>query len=233
MKPSKARILLVEDDASLGFVTKDNLSKRGYEVVHARDGKEALRYIASDQFDLFLLDVMLPYVDGIEIAERIRKMNQRVPIMFISAKSMPEDKLAGLKTGADDYVTKPFNLDELDLKIQVFLRRSNMVRQPEAENETYTFGEFFFDFSNLTLRFRGKDENLTLREAEVLRLLCRKLGQVVPRQDLLNEIWGKDDYFLGRSLDVFICRLRKFLKADPNVHIVNIHGVGFKLQVSR
>lgn len=228
---STARILLVEDDANLSFVIKDNLQKRGYQIIHARDGREALEKVKGSTFDLILLDVMLPYVDGLTVAERVREHNKMIPIVFVSAKSMTEDKLAGFRIGADDYVTKPFNLDELDYKIKVFLRRSQIPATLPAESSKYTIGRYVFDFSNLTLTLDHHEDNLTLREGEVLAMLCQKKNQVIPRSEMLKQIWGSDDYFLGRSLDVFISRLRKYLKNDPNVAIINIHGVGFKLKV--
>ncbi|MDW8393012.1 MAG: response regulator transcription factor [Chitinophagales bacterium] len=210
---------------------KDNLQKRGYQIIHARDGREAMEKIRTETFDLILLDVMLPHVDGLTIAERVREQNKMVPIVFVSAKSMTEDKLAGFRVGADDYVTKPFHMDELDFKIKVFLRRSAAAPHMDPQKSTFRIGRYLFDFPNLTLTLDDQEENLTMREGEVLLLLCQKLNEIVPRNVLLNQIWGSDDYFLGRSLDVFISRLRKYLKDDPDVQIVNIHGVGFKLKV--
>ncbi|MCS6992114.1 MAG: response regulator transcription factor [Chitinophagales bacterium] len=231
MQKPVARILLVEDDANLSFVMKDSLEKRGYQIIHARDGREALEKVNQGVYDLILLDIMLPHVDGLTIAERVRQHNKMIPIFFVSAKSMTEDKLAGFRVGGDDYITKPFNLEELDFKIKVFLRRSQHLPTQDPQQVRFQIGRYFFDFRNLSLKINNQEMTLTLREAEVLLMLCQRQNEVVPRNVLLNHIWGSDDYFLGRSLDVFISRLRKYLKEDPKVQIANIHGVGFKLKV--
>jgi DNA-binding response OmpR family regulator len=224
----KARILYVEDDESLSFVTRDNLELQGYEVVHCVDGKKGLELFKSDEFDLCVLDVMLPEMDGYTLAEEIRKIDEEIPILFLTAKSLKEDKIHGLKLGADDYITKPFSIEELILKIEIFLRRRNI--NGGNQKTINQLGTFEFDYSNLTLRYGEKEETLTQKEADLLKLFVDNPNQVLKRSDILIKLWGEDDYFLGRSLDVFISRLRKYLKKDESLKIENIHGVGFRLK---
>ncbi len=225
----KAHLLYVEDDASLGFVTRDNLELQGYEVTHFADGQSAIEAIENHKFDLCILDVMLPGVDGFAIAEEIRKYDTQVPIIFLTAKSLKEDKIKGLKLGADDYITKPFSIEELILKIEVFLRRRTIVAPNAAKN--YRFGTYKFDYDNLDLSHNGDSKSLTQREADLLKLFLEQPNQVIKRSDILERLWGEDDYFLGRSLDVFISRLRKYLKQDESLKIENIHGVGFRFKM--
>lgn len=231
MATPKASILLVEDDMNLAFVTKDNLENKGYAVQHCSDGVTCFELFSREQFDLCLLDVMLPKLDGLSLAQMIREKDKHVPIIFITAKSMLEDKIAGFKVGGDDYISKPFSIDELLFKIEVFLKRSKVLGTSEQAQQHFIIGKYAFDFANLTLLINGTESTLTLREAEVLRFLAMHQNNIVPRENLLKQIWGSDDYFLGRSLDVFISRLRKNLKDDARVSIDNIHGVGFKLVV--
>ena len=222
----KAHIFYVEDDQSLSFVTRDNLELQGYQITHCADGAAALEIIKKEQFDLYILDVMLPKVDGFTLAKAIRKFNTEVPILFLSAKSMKEDKIHGLRLGADDYITKPFSIEELILKIEIFLRRSklNHISSPIE----YKFGKYHFDYANLKLTIEASSKQLTQKEADLLRLFLDNKNQVMKRSFILEKIWGRDDYFLGRSLDVFISRLRKYLKEDITLKIENIHGVGFR-----
>ena len=228
MVPDKKRILLVEDDPSLGFVTKDVLALKGYDVTLCIDGAQAEGSFYKGDFHLCILDIMLPKMDGFSLARSIRRKNSSVPIIFLSAKGMEEDKLQGFATGGDDYITKPFSLDELLCRIEVFLRRSNTNDQGQ---ETIVFlGKYTFDFSNLTLRNNATEKTLTQKEAEVLKLLYHNRERVLKREEILKHVWGDDDYFMGRSMDVFISKLRKYLKEDPSVQIVNYHGVGFKLE---
>lgn len=223
------RILLVEDDPNLGFVIKDNLSIKGYDVTLCTDGEQAEHSFRSAPFHICIFDVMLPRKDGFTLAREVRAKNKNVPIIFLTAKSMMEDKLEGFQTGADDYITKPFSLDELYYRIEVFLRRSNEP-VPSAET-TFSIGEFSFDYSRLLIRRNGVEKSLTQKEAEVLRFLCVNRERVLKREEILNQIWGDDDYFMGRSLDVFISKLRKYLREDPAISIANYHGVGFRLEV--
>ncbi len=230
MDRKKAHLLYVEDDESLGFVTMDNLELQGYQVTHCADGGNAIDKARNERFDLCILDVMLPEVDGFTIAEEIRKYDTEVPIIFLSAKSLKEDKIHGLKLGADDYITKPFSIEELLLKIEIFLKRSK-VTQHQEEPSSYRIGSYDFNYSNLELNLEGGDSrSLTQREADLLRLFAQNKDEVMKRSFILETIWGEDDYFMGRSLDVFISRLRKYLKGDENLKIENIHGVGFRLK---
>lgn len=223
-----AKILYVEDDPNLSFVIKDNLELEGFDIVHFQDGKEAWKSFSKEKYDLCLLDVMLPELDGFSLAEKIRKQNFHIPIIFLTAKTLPEDRIAGLKIGGDDYVTKPFSIEELSLRIKVFLKRKDINKDAEVANNTFQIGQYKFDYQQLKLTLNDKVEQLTAREAEVLRFLCQRKNQIIKREEILVAIWGRDDYFLGRSLDVFITRIRKMLAEDSALKIENIHGVGFK-----
>lgn len=226
------RILYVEDDPNLGFVTKDNLELNHYEIIHCVDGQEGLiTFYEQQPFDLCVLDVMLPQLDGFTLAQKIRQKDKHVPILFLTARSLQEDKLHGLRIGGDDYLTKPFSMEELLLKIEIFLRRSQKTALSNTnENEHVYVGKYSFDFEKLQLEIEGKIQNLTYREAEVLQYLAKRPNQVIKREDLLKAIWGDDDYFMGRSLDVFMSRLRKYLCEDPSIKIEGIHGVGFRIR---
>ena len=223
---NKARILYVEDDETLSFVTSDNLSLNGYDVVHCLDGEVAMTAFANGHFDLCLLDVMLPKKDGFALAAEIRKKNPEIPILFLTTKSMKEDRITGLKLGADDYITKPFSIEELILKIEVFLKRK-FINIKQANK--YTLGKLTFDYKNLTIHSGESEKTLTQREADLLKLLIENKNNVIKREEILERVWGQNDYFLGRSMDVFISRLRKYLSDDESLKIDNIHGVGFKL----
>jgi DNA-binding response OmpR family regulator len=233
MSGHKATILLVEDDLNLGFVIQDALKRRGFTVHLCRDGKEGLRKFNEQPYDLCVLDVMLPHKDGFSLAEDIRMVNALVPIVFLTAKSQTEDRIAGFKAGGDDYLTKPFSHEELILRIEAILRRTQGKEDDPRERDRFELGDYTFDHRNLMLSHPSEERKLTKKEAEVLRLLCLHADQVLPRELVLNMVWGDDTYFLGRSLDVFISRLRKYLKLDPKVQIVNVHGVGFKLVIDR
>lgn len=224
---TKAKILLVEDDENLSFVIKDNLEEHGFEVFCCADGKEGLKVFQKMNFDLCLLDVMLPKMDGFDLATEIRKKNENVPLIFLTAKGLKEDKIQGFTIGADDYITKPFSIEELVLRCKVFIKRT----QPATtiKNKTYQIATYTFDVENQTLTYLDEFKNLTLREAKLLELLCENMGNVVKREEILKVVWGTDDYFAGRSMDVFISRLRKYLAKDARIEIVNFHSVGFKL----
>lgn len=225
--PAKAHLLYVEDDESLNWVTRDNLEERGYHLTCCTDGQEALDVIRAQKFDLCILDVMLPKVDGFTLARELRKTDDQTPILFLTAKSLAEDRLKGLRLGGDDYLVKPFSIEELALKVDIFLRRRQVIRD-EAPAE-YQLGGYTFNYQNLVLRFGEEERRLTQREAELLKYFLDRPQQVLRRGDILESVWGKDDYFLGRSLDVFISRLRKYLKREPGILIENIHGIGFRL----
>ncbi len=225
----KGRILYVEDDETLSYITKDQLELADFDVTHCANGKEAWAEFKKGEFDLILLDVMMPQLDGFELAKKIRGVSRHVPIIFLTAKSMLEDKLEGFVVGGDDYVTKPYSFEELQLRIEVFLRRKKIVE--EAPKESLQIGKYAFDYQNLDLSLDGESKGLTQREADILYYLGTRPNQVIRRSDILEDIWGKDDYFYGRSLDVFISRLRKYLSGDERLTIENVHSVGFKLNV--
>lgn len=225
----KARILYVEDDDALSFITKDQLEMEAYDVTHCANGKDAWTAFRKGEYDLCLLDVMLPQLDGFELARKIRGVSKHVPIIFLTAKSMQEDKMEGFLLGGDDYVTKPYSFDELKMRIEVFLRRRKIME--EAPKEAIRIHDYLFDYANLDLSINGTTKGLTQREADILYYLASRPNQVIRRSDILEDIWGKDDYFYGRSLDVFISRLRKYLNEDPAITIENVHSVGFKLNV--
>ena len=218
----------MEDDTNLGFVIKDNLDLNGYKVTLCENGEEAWKGFSKADYDLCILDIMLPKMDGFTLGERIRSVDDQVPILFLSAKSMKEDKIQGFKIGADDYITKPFSIEELLMRIEVFLRRST--RQDLSKETQFNIGNYHFDYQNLCLENGSSKQGLTKREADLLKCLCLNKETVLKRTDILNRLWGDDDYFNGRSLDVFISKLRKYLKDDPAINIVNYHGVGFKLE---
>jgi DNA-binding response OmpR family regulator len=224
---SKA-ILLVEDDINLGYVIQDNLSINGYHVHHVEDGEKGWQAFQDSKYELCILDVMLPRKDGFSLAEQIREVNKDIPILFLTAKSMKEDKITGFLKGGDDYITKPFSIEELLLRINVFMKRSQIFA--EGNSTTYNIGSTEFDYKNLTVTIGDEVRTLTQKEAEVLRYLISRPNSVIKRSEILENIWGEDDYFLGRSLDVFISRLRKYIKSDHTLEIVNLHGVGFKLK---
>ncbi|MBK9736665.1 MAG: response regulator transcription factor [Saprospiraceae bacterium] len=224
----KSKILYVEDDETLSFVTKDNLELHGYKVDHCLDGESGIECFFNGTYDLCILDVMLPKMDGFALAEKIRATDPNVPILFLTAKSLKEDRIHGLRIGADDYITKPFSIEELILKIEVFLRRKYV---SVSTNDQYKIGQYNFDYRNLILSFEGTERSLTQKEADLLKMLLDHKNNVVKRSLILQKLWGEDDYFLGRSMDVFISRLRKYLSEDPKIKLDNIHGVGFKLIV--
>lgn len=220
------KILYVEDNESLSFVTSDQLQKRNYEVVCSDNGKNALDLFNHNIFDLCILDVMLPEMDGFDLAKNIRSKNKQVPIIFLTARSLQEDRIEGLKLGGDDYLTKPFDMDELCLKIDVFLKR-NLVN--DFENNSYKIGAYELMVEEQKLRLNEIYRSLTIKETKLLTMMAKNLNTVIRREDILMKLWGKNDYFLGRSLDVFISRLRKYLIEDNHVVIENIRGVGFKM----
>jgi len=222
----KKRILYAEDDNTLAFLTADNLEQH-YEVVHFDNGKDAFEAFKGEAFDLCVLDVMLPEMDGFELASSIRERNVEVPIIFLSAKTLKEDRIKGLRLGADDYLVKPYSIEELILKIEVFLHRSQ--KQPAVKNATCQIGSFVFDPVNYLVSKEGQATQLTERESALLKLFIDNKNTILKREKILTELWGTDDYFLGRSMDVFISRLRKIFKDDESIRIENIPRVGFKL----
>ncbi len=227
MTENKLNILLAEDDLNLGFLLEEFLVSRGVKVKLFRDGESAMDGFKTGNFNFCILDVMLPKLDGFSIAKKIKAFNANIPIVFLTARAMKEDKMKGYNIGADDYVTKPFDEDELWCKIVAISKRSEVNDEPGEE--LTKIGRYVFDFVNLSLALDGNIKRLTSREAEVLRMLCRAKKKVVRREDILTAIWGENDYFAGRSLDVFISKLRKYFAEDPNVNIENVIKVGYIL----
>jgi len=226
------KILLVEDDQTLNFIIKDNLEQNGYVVSSAEDGESAIKLFKSEKFSLCLLDVMLPKKDGFTLAKEIREVDDHVPIIFLTARSMTEDRIIGLTIGGDDYMTKPFSMEELLLKIRIFLKRSLNISEANNDQNCYKVGRFNFYFDSLILDCNGERKTLTYKEAELLRYFCDNPNKVLSRSDILIQVWGSDDYYLGRSLDVFISRLRKYLSSDDNIKILNLHGIGFRFNAT-
>jgi DNA-binding response OmpR family regulator len=226
----KAKLLLVEDDVNLGFVVADKLRAQNYDVTLAMDGAEGFKRYSEDDFHMCILDVMMPKKDGFSLAKDIRKVNKEIPILFLSAKSETEDKIQGFESGCDDYLTKPFSTEELILRVKALLKRVDLRFDETKGGSQFNIGNYYFDFENYVLVFEGETRKLTKKEAEILQMFCKHRNQVLPRELVLNAVWGQDDYFVGRSLDVFVTKLRKYLSEDDRVVISNIHGVGFKFE---
>jgi DNA-binding response OmpR family regulator len=228
------KILLVEDDPNLGMLLQDYLQLKGkFTVVLCKDGEEGLRAFTRDKFDLCILDVMMPKKDGFSLAKDIRKINPAVPIIFATAKAMMEDKTEAFNLGGDDYITKPFRIEELLLRINALLKRvANQDNSEGNEPAVFNIGDYQFDYTGQMISKNGSSQKVSTKEADLLRLLCLKKNSVLTREEALLSIWHDDNYFNGRSMDVFLSKLRKYLKDDPNVEIVNVHGRGYKLLVS-
>jgi two-component system, OmpR family, response regulator len=224
----KTKILLVEDEPNLGSLLKEYLEAKDYSTVLAVNGKEGFEKFSKDKFNLCILDVMMPIKDGFTLAKEIRAIDPNVPIVFLTAKSMKEDAIQGFTIGADDYITKPFSMEELLLRIKAILKRSNGSPKNSDQNE-FKIGNYTFDYKHQALGLNGVNQKLTTKEAELLKLLCLHANDVLDRNFALKAIWKDDNYFNGRSMDVYIAKLRKYLKDDPSVELLNVHGKGFKL----
>lgn len=228
---TKKKILLVEDDTNLGNLLQDSLEIKNYEVVLKRNGEDAFNDFKVNKYDMCLFDVMMPKKDGFTLAKDVRRMNANIPIIFLTAKALKEDTIEGLKLGADDYLTKPFSMEELLLRMDNIFKRL-----PKAEASTqnhFKIGRFEFDNTLRVLKIGNKETKLTTKESELLKMLAIYIDRLLQRDVALNEVWGTDSYFAGRSMDVYIAKLRKYLKDDPNVEILNQHGAGFKMIVKR
>ena len=223
----KATILLAEDDTTLSFVIKYNLQEAGYEVTNCANGEIAWQQFQKKDFDICLLDVNMPIRDGFALAKKIRQSSDVVPIIFLTAKGLEEDKLKGFAAGADDYITKPFSMQELIMRIEVFLRRTRKLKSDIKEE--FNIGKLRFNYNELKLYDGDEIISLTQKEADLLKFLAGNANKILKREEVLINVWGKDDYFLGRSMDVFITKLRKHFKADPGIVLETIHGVGFRL----
>ena len=230
MQQSAAVILLAEDDESLRFVIQDNLELRGFRVEAASNGREALEKFRLKKVDLCILDVMMPEMDGFAVAQKIREQDAHVPVLFLTARGQKEDRLQGFRVGGDDYLTKPFSIEELLFRMEVFLKRPVVQVKKESETSYRTTKLEFFP-EHLRIDSLSGSQSLTYKESELLELFFRNSGQVIKREDILMKVWGTDDYYKGRSLDVFISRLRKFLQADEKIEIQTVHGVGFKFLI--
>ncbi len=229
--PDPIKLLLVEDDANLGNLLAEYLRAKGHDVVLRTDGQQGWNAYAQGAFDLLILDVMMPLKDGFTLAREIRVKDVTTPIVFLTAKSMKQDTLEGFRSGADDYLTKPFSMEELLLRIGAVLRRSMGVQPKPEEPDRYTIGETEFEPRKQVLRTPAGERRLTTKESELLRLLCASANRVLERSEALKEVWGSDSYFNGRSMDVYIAKLRKYLREDPLLEIINVHGKGFRLVV--
>ncbi|AIG30186.1 transcriptional regulator [Flavobacterium psychrophilum] len=223
------KILYTEDDETLAFLTKDNLEQNNYNITHCNDGQIALDTFKNNPFDICILDIMMPKIDGFELATAIRKLNTNIPILFLSAKTLKEDRIKGLKLGADDYLIKPFSIEELLLKIEIFLKRS--LKNNFEEKNIYTLGKYQFDSKNYVIFTDDQKIKLTERESQLLKFFLNNKNVVLKREEILKSLWGDDDYFMGRSLDVFISRLRKILAHEEKIFIENLHGIGFRFNI--
>lgn len=225
------KILLLEDDENLGFILQEHLELEGYSVKLCRNGEEGSKAFQADGYDLCLVDVMMPRKDGFSFAREVRQKDQHTPLIFLTAKSLKEDRIEGFKIGCDDYVTKPFSMEELMLRIRAVLKRARTSSEPELPTGPVAIGQYLFDHGRQLLQFKKEGRKLTAREADLLRLLYAHMNNVLERDEALRTLWGSDSFFNGRSMDVFISRLRKYLQQDKNVEILNVHGKGFKLLV--
>ena len=231
MEKEEMKVLLAEDDKNLGQVLKAYLEAKGYPTTLAVNGKEAFDIYNRKKFDFCILDVMMPLKDGFTVAEEIRNIDKKIPILFLTAKSLQEDKLHGFELGGDDYLTKPFSMEELLVRMKAILRRINEGRSEVKTTSTYQLGKLVFDYNRQSLKSPSGEHKLTSKEAELLKLLCDNSNSVLDRSVALNRIWQDDSYFNARSMDVYITKLRKYLKEDSSVELLNVHGVGFKLIV--
>jgi two-component system, OmpR family, response regulator len=225
---NKTKLLLVEDDPNLGLLLKEYLLAKNFDVTLATNGEDGYKTFKDGRFQFVILDVMMPKKDGFSLAEDIRGIDKHVPILFLTAKSMKEDTLKGFNVGADDYMTKPFSMEELLARITAILRRANV---PEENESTYTIGKFTFLPLEQRLQLGAQTTKLTTKESDLLTLLCKNKNGILERNHALKAVWGDDNYFNGRSMDVYIAKLRKYLKEDPSIEIINVHGKGFKFLV--
>ena len=228
MKENNYKILLAEDDTNFGAVLRDYLSMNDYEVKLCKDGSEALNAFLSTNFDICILDVMMPVKDGFMLAREIREKNKSIPIIFLTAKTLKNDMLEGFKIGADDYITKPFDSEILLYKIKAVLNRNKEKVEENLPND-FKIGKYDFNYKLRTVTDGKKTQQLSPKEGELLFLLCLKMNDLLKRQEALKKIWGDDNYFTARSMDVFIAKIRKYLSGDPNIELMNIHGSGFRL----
>lgn len=225
----KIKVLLAEDDPNLGKVLTTYLEAKGFNVDLFENGEQAFRSFMNNHYDICLLDVMMPVKDGYTLAREIRTHNSKIPLFFITAKNMQQDVLEGFDAGADDYITKPFSMDELLVRVKAVLRRSDPALIGEKQQTSFSIGQYTYDYTRQILTIDGTEQKLTSKEAELLKMLCEKKNDILDRSFALKKIWNDDSYFNARSMDVYITKLRKYLKDDPNIALMNVHGIGFKL----
>ncbi len=230
MDENNIKILLAEDDENLGALLREYLVAKGYKTSLFANGELALEGFKKDKYDICILDVMMPKMDGFTLVREIKKINSTIPFIFLTAKSLKDDIIEGFTLGADDYMTKPFSMEELIFRIKAILRRTNKNNVSET-NEKFTIGDYEFDSQKQILKYGDKEQKLTTKESDLLRLLCSNMNNVLERNFALKTIWLEDSYFNARSMDVYITKLRKYLKADSSIQILNIHGKGYKLIV--
>jgi DNA-binding response OmpR family regulator len=228
----KCKILLIEDDPNLGFILQEALELQNFLVTRCEDGEAGQAAFLVGQFDLCLIDVMLPKKDGFSLARDIRKINQDTPLIFLTAKSLKEDRIEGFKIGGDDYISKPFSMEELILRIQAVLKRTQKSREPIPTENIFAIGNYIFNFERRLLKTKDHEQKLTDKESDLLRLLCVHQNQILEREVALKLIWGDDSFFNARSMDVYLSKLRKYLKKDTRIEITNVHGKGFRLVVN-
>jgi two-component system, OmpR family, response regulator len=233
MEKSLTKLLLAEDDRNLGNILKNYLDAKGYSTTLCINGQDAIENFDNSDFDFCILDIMMPVRDGFEVAKEIRMRNKKIPILFLTAKSLQEDKLRGFELGADDYITKPFSMEELLVRMQAILRRTDDSAKESSNENLFRIGQYTFDFNRQTLSIRDKEQKLTSKEAGLLHLLCTNANEVLDRSAALNKVWNDDSYFNARSMDVYIVKLRKYLREDPSVELINVHGIGFKLVMNK
>lgn len=229
MELEKIKVLLAEDDRNLGNILKSYLEAKGYIAQLCINGQDAMDHYVREKFDFCIVDVMMPVKDGFTLAREIRETDKHIPILFLTAKSLEEDKLKGFQVGGDDYLTKPFSMEELLVRMEAILRRTSARTGDDVLAGNCQIGRYHFDYNHQTLSSEGFEQKLTSKESELLKLLSEHINQVVDRSYALNKIWQNDSYFNARSMDVYIAKLRKYLKDDASVELINVHGVGFKL----
>ncbi|MGM0565843.1 MAG: response regulator transcription factor [Bacteroidota bacterium] len=228
MDENEVKVLLAEDDKNLGNILKNYLIAKGFETDLFPDGKQAWDAFEQETYTFCIIDVMMPVMDGFTLADKIRSRNKEIPMLFLTAKSLQEDKLKGFNLGADDYMTKPFSMEELLARMKAILRRSQEMEQ-NKEQRLFTIGKFEFDYDRQVLKDGNEERKLTSKESDLLRLLAQHENDTLDRTEALKKIWHDDSYFNARSMDVYIAKLRKYLKSDPNIELINVHGVGFRL----
>jgi len=233
MEEEQIKVLLAEDDKNLGTILTSYLNAKGFPTTLCVNGKEAYDSFRKDKFDFCIVDVMMPIKDGFTLAKEIRQIDQKIPILFLTAKSMQEDKLRGFEIGADDYITKPFSMEELLMRMRAIIRRTTESKTLDTSRNFYDIGKFNFDYNRQILKINSLEQKLTSKESELLKMLCDNINEVLDRSIALKKIWLDDSYFNARSMDVYVTKLRKYLKDDPNIELINVHGVGFKLVLNQ